>query len=71
MSFYIKSSIIFFENRAHFLYKTTNFYNRESEGSILWNDPDLSIQWPIGGASPLVSNKDDQSPFFKDAKYFD
>ena len=56
---------------AHFLYKTTNFYNKESEGSILWNDPDLSIQWPVGDASPLTSNKDDQSPLFKDAKYFD
>ena len=31
---------------SEFLYKTTNFYQPENERSILWNDPNLNIQWP-------------------------
>jgi dTDP-4-dehydrorhamnose 3,5-epimerase len=32
---------------ADYLYKTTNFYHRESERCILWNDPTLNIEWPM------------------------
>ncbi|MGE6239494.1 dTDP-4-dehydrorhamnose 3,5-epimerase, partial [Aeromonas media] len=35
---------------ADFLYKTTNYYHRESEGSIYWNDSEINIEWPIEGA---------------------
>jgi len=49
-----------------FQYKCTNYYNKESEGSILWNDPDLNIDWPI--SSPVVSEKDEDAPYFKDLK---
>ena len=45
-----------------FQYKCTNYYNKESEGSIRWNDPDLNIAWGI--ESPIVSEKDDQAPLF-------
>lgn len=49
---------------AEFLYKTTNYYHRESEGAILWNDPELNIEWPIGGA--LLSEKDKNAqPFLQ------
>lgn len=37
-------------------YKCTDYYNPEAEGSILWNDPDLSIDWPI--ENPDLSGKD-------------
>ncbi len=37
-------------------YKCTNYYNKESEGSILWNDTNLSINWQID--SPIISEKD-------------
>jgi dTDP-4-dehydrorhamnose 3,5-epimerase len=37
-------------------YKCTNYYNKESEGSILWNDTNLSINWHID--SPIISEKD-------------
>ncbi len=47
-----------------FFYKCTNIYNKESEGSILWNDPDLNIDW--GVSDPILSDKDKQSPLFKD-----
>ena len=47
-----------------FTYKCTNVYNRESEGSLRWNDPILNIDWGLVD-SPLLSNKDKESPLFK------
>lgn len=46
---------------AEFLYKTTDYYAPEYERSILWNDPVLAIQWPIGDA-PMLSGKDMAAP---------
>lgn len=37
-------------------YKCTNTYNKESEGSILWNDPSIGIKWPI--QNPIISTRD-------------
>ena len=54
---------------ADFLYKTTSFYDPPSDRCILWNDPDLAIEWPIT-ESPLLSSKDTQGKRFKDAEYF-
>jgi len=42
---------------AEFLYKTTDYYAPEHERSLLWNDPELAIEWPLDGA-PLLSAKD-------------
>jgi len=47
-----------------FQYKCTNYYNKESEGSIRWNDPDLNIDW--GVENPVVSEKDRAAPFFSE-----
>ncbi|HEY1054779.1 MAG TPA: dTDP-4-dehydrorhamnose 3,5-epimerase [Emticicia sp.] len=44
------------ENDTIFHYKCTNYYNKESEGSVLWNDPDIGIDWMI--KEPLLSEKD-------------
>ena len=41
---------------ADFEYKCTDFYDPSDEGSILWNDPDLDINWPL--ANPILSEKD-------------
>ena len=54
---------------AEFLYKTTNFYNKNSERSIIWNDPDINIDWG-SEVAPIVSIKDKNAPFFKDADFF-
>lgn len=45
---------------ADFLYKTTDYYAPEHERCIVWNDPRLAIDWPLGeiGGMPLVSDKD-------------
>ncbi len=50
------------EDDTIFFYKCTNVYNKNSEGSICWNDPDLAIDWGI--RNPVVSEKDQVSPFF-------
>ncbi|MDB4797231.1 dTDP-4-dehydrorhamnose 3,5-epimerase [bacterium] len=41
---------------ADFEYKCTDYYDSADEGSILWNDPDLCINWPV--SDPILSNKD-------------
>ncbi|ROL96859.1 dTDP-4-dehydrorhamnose 3,5-epimerase [Pseudomonas protegens] len=53
------------EDDTHFLYKTTDVYSKESEGSLAWDDPDLAIHWPRIG-EPNVSEKDRKAPAFKD-----
>jgi dTDP-4-dehydrorhamnose 3,5-epimerase len=52
------------EDDSIFFYKCTNIYNKASEGSILWNDPDLNINWGI--QYPVISDKDRISHKFKD-----
>ncbi len=53
------------EDHTVFFYKCTNQYNKESEGSILWNDPELAIDWGSLD-SPILSEKDKISPLFRD-----
>jgi dTDP-4-dehydrorhamnose 3,5-epimerase len=52
------------EDDSIFQYKCSNYYNKESECGIIWNDPDLKIEWGI--ENPVVSEKDLQGVFFKD-----
>ena len=55
---------------AEFLYKTTDYWAPEHERSILWNDPDLAIDWHLAGAAPLLSGKDQAAKPFRDAELF-
>jgi dTDP-4-dehydrorhamnose 3,5-epimerase len=62
--------------QAEFVYKCTDYYAPEHECSLLWNDPDLGIQWPlIQGMPPTLSAKDQngipfqQSGFFLDGEF--
>ena len=50
-----------------FLYKCSNFYNKESESGILWNDPELNISWFTDG-NPILSQKDQVWPTLAQAK---
>ncbi len=50
--FYVLSEV------ADVLYKATDFYSQAHERSLLWNDPDLNIQWPTAGQQPILSAKD-------------
>lgn len=54
---------------AIFSYKCDNFYNKESEGSVLWNDEDLKIDWQLPAEDVLLSEKDKFSPSFKDGNF--
>ena len=49
---------------ALFAYKCTDLYNRETEGIVRWNDPDLAIPWPV--QQPSLSEKDSRAPLLKD-----
>ena len=51
---------------ADFEYKGTDYYDPTDEGSLLWNDPDLNIPWPI--KSPFISIKDSQAPLLANIK---
>ena len=55
---------------AEFLYKTTDYWAPEHERCILWNDPELAIDWRLGGATPLLSAKDQLGKRFRDAETF-
>ena len=46
-------------DEADFEYKCTEFYNPNSEVGIMWNDPDIDIDWPI--SDPIVSDKDNKN----------
>jgi dTDP-4-dehydrorhamnose 3,5-epimerase len=48
---------------AEFLYKTTDYYAPQHEQCIAWNDPTLNIDWPLQGAVPQISGKDQVGQF--------
>ncbi|TSA28208.1 MAG: dTDP-4-dehydrorhamnose 3,5-epimerase [Bacteroidetes bacterium] len=52
------------EDDTIFFYKCTNVYNKESEGAVRWNDPDLRIDWGI--EDPVISPKDQVAPLFRE-----
>jgi dTDP-4-dehydrorhamnose 3,5-epimerase len=52
------------EDNTVFFYKCTKVYNRECERALRWNDPVLGIDWEI--EDPILSEKDQKAPFFKD-----
>lgn len=54
---------------AEVLYKSTEFYYPELERTILWNDPDLAIDW--GATNPLLSDKDQRGIRFHQAETFE
>lgn len=51
---------------AELVYKTTDYYHPDSERCLLWNDPEIGIEWPLFGLSPLLSNKDKQGKSLKE-----
>lgn len=58
-------------DQAEFVYKCTDFYTPEHERSILWNDPEIAIAWPLDeGVSLMLSEKDKNAVLLKDAETF-
>lgn len=54
---------------AEFLYKTTDYYAPLHEKSVLWNDAEIGIQWPLSTA-PVLSLKDARGSAFREAEVF-
>lgn len=54
---------------AEVLYKCDNYYSKESEGSIIWNDPDLNIDWKVPADKAIISEKDLAHPRFRDSRH--
>ncbi len=55
---------------AELLYKVTDFYCVEGERTLLWNDPQIGINWPLLW-NPIVSEKDQKGKLFAEADLFD
>lgn len=55
---------------ADVLYKSADYYAPEHERSILWNDPDIGIEWPLAG-DPILSAKDKIGKPLREAELFD
>jgi dTDP-4-dehydrorhamnose 3,5-epimerase len=56
---------------ADFVYRCTDYYSPTHERAILWNDPDLNIEWPLpSGEAPVLSAKDAVAHRFRDAECF-
>ncbi len=52
---------------AEVLYKCDDFYNKESEGGIMWNDPTLGIDWKVPAGKEKISKKDGVLPSFQNS----
>jgi dTDP-4-dehydrorhamnose 3,5-epimerase len=57
-------------DKAHVLYKATDFYTPEHERTLAWNDPHLNIEWELD-SDPIVSIKDQRGAAFDDAEVFE
>ena len=53
-------------DEAEFVYKVDDFYHPNDEGGLIWNDPDIGIDWPIGNDMEIIlSEKDKVNPTFE------
>jgi len=57
------------EDNTIFAYKCDNFYNKESEGGIMWNDPSINIEWPETNFEILLSDKDSILPTLSNCQH--
>ena len=55
---------------AGFAYKTTDYYAPAAERTIVWNDPDIGINWPIAETEAIISEKDRKGARLRDAEIF-
>lgn len=60
---------IVLSDSAEFLYKTTNYWAPQYERCLLWNDPDIGIEWPVPG-TPILSEKDRSGQSLKTAELY-
>jgi dTDP-4-dehydrorhamnose 3,5-epimerase len=58
---------IVLSDTADFFYKCDNYYNKASEGGLIFNDPELNIDWKMNSESFVISEKDKELPTLRDA----
>jgi dTDP-4-dehydrorhamnose 3,5-epimerase len=63
--FYVTSDV------GEIVYKTTEVYAPEFERTIIWSDPDIGIKWPLSNVDPIISPKDANGKFLRDAEIYD
>lgn len=56
---------------AELLYKATDYYAPQWDRTIVWNDPELQIAWPIDGGTPILSAKDEAGQRFSAAEVYE
>ena len=56
------------EDNTQFVYKCDQYYKKEAEGGLIYNDPDLNIDWEFPTERIILSEKDKKLPLFKDLK---
>ncbi len=54
------------EPNTEVIYKVTNYYAPDHDKGLLWNDPDLGIEWPVSAGEATLSDKDRQQPRFSE-----
>jgi dTDP-4-dehydrorhamnose 3,5-epimerase len=50
------------EDETEVFYKVTSYYSPSHDAGVVWNDPDLGIQWPVDNGSVVLSEKDQRHP---------
>jgi len=58
-------------DEAIFQYKVDNYYSPQHDRGIIYNDPEIKIEWPIPESELIISNKDKNLPKFQNAELFD
>jgi dTDP-4-dehydrorhamnose 3,5-epimerase len=51
---------------ATFFYKCDNYYNKQAEGGLMYNDPEININWQLDESELILSDKDKINPLLKD-----
>ena len=57
-------------DQVGFAYKVTDYYSPSSERTIVWNDPEIAIPWPVDPAAAIISDKDRAGSLLRDAELF-
>lgn len=56
---------------AEITYKASNYYAPQWERTLLWDDPELGVEWPLDGITPILSAKDAQGKPLREAECYD